>query len=163
AALVKGILALTRETHVKQLELPAPTARPRPKVVIIDVKPDLSAEPLATYYARRAASYRFVRSVLEDAFGPDALRGLHRLTADGPVTPLLGTELDRMKRICAGASASVCRELGLPETITAGAPAAPGHSADADSNAFRRWARSLNSDPDLSRDARMMVPLFFDR
>jgi hypothetical protein len=163
AALVKGILALTRETHVKQLELPAPTARPRPKVVVIDVKPELSAEPLATYYARRAASYRFVRSVLEDPFGPDALRGLHRLTAAGPVTAGLRTELESMEAIFAGASATVCRELGLPETITAAWPAAPGQSADADSNAFRRWARALNSDPDLSRDARMMVPLFFDR
>ena len=28
---------------------------------------------------------------------------------------------------------------------------------------FQRWARTMNADPDVGRDARMMVPVFFDR
>ena len=44
-------------------------------------------------FARRAASYRFVGSVLEEAFGAEALAGLHRLTQEGPVGPPLSDEL----------------------------------------------------------------------
>jgi hypothetical protein len=140
-----------------------PGARVRPKRVVIHIAPELSTEPLATYYARRAASYRFVRSVLEGTFGPDALRGLHRLTATGPVKDDLSSELDTMEALFAGASAMVCRELGLSETIAAPPRAARAHSVDVDREAFRRWAQALNTDPDLTRDARMMVPVFFDR
>ncbi len=131
--------------------------------MVIHLKPELSAEPLATFYARRAASYRFIRSVLESTFGPEAVRGLHRLTAAGPVQAGLAAEVNGMEAIFAGASAAVSRDLGLSETITAPPQAAPARSADADLEAFRKWARTLNADPDLSRDARMMVPVFFDR
>jgi hypothetical protein len=39
----------------------------------IRVGPGLPVEPLPTVYARRAASCRFVRSVLEETFGVGAL------------------------------------------------------------------------------------------
>ena len=163
--LFKGVLALTRETHIKQLEIPSAGMRGGPdrrEPVKIHVSPDLSAEPLATYYARRAASYRFVRSVLVDTFGAPAIRGLHRQTAAGPVQVDLATELDQIEAIFAGASAAVSRELGLSEAVSAAPNAAAGHSADADREAFRRWAQTKNTDPDVGRDARMMVPVFFD-
>jgi hypothetical protein len=161
--LFQGILALTRETHIKQLEVPAPGARVRPKRVVINIAPELSAEPLATYYARRAASYRFVRSVLESTFGADAVRGLHRLTAAGPVKTDLSAELDAMEAIFAGASATVCQDLSLPATINFPPHAAQARSTDIDREAFRRWMQTMNTDPDLTRDARMMVPVFLDR
>jgi hypothetical protein len=47
------VLALTRETHVKQLEIPAPGAAPFPggkPPVIINIATELSAEPLVSYY-----------------------------------------------------------------------------------------------------------------
>jgi hypothetical protein len=165
AELFKGVLALTRETHIKQLEIPTPGARggPEHSVVKISIRPELSAEPLATFYARRAASYRFVRSVIESTFGADAIRSLHRLTAAGPVKADLAAELDGMEAIFAGAAAAVSRELGLPRIVTAAPQAAPGGSSDTDRRAFHTWARALNTDPDLGPDARMMVPVFFDR
>jgi hypothetical protein len=146
--------------------VPAPGAKPAgggPEPVKITVRPELSAEPLATFYARRAASYRFVRGVLERTFGVDALRGLHRRTAEGPVKASLFAELDEMEALLAGASAAVSQDLGLPEIVTAAPKAAAGRSADADRDAFRRWAGAMSADPDLGRDARMMVPVFFDR
>ena len=129
----------------------------------IVVRPELSAEPLVTYYARRAASYRFVRSVLEGAFGADALHGMHRLTASGPVASDLASELDTMEALFAGASAVVSRELGLADAVSAPPAAASGRSPAADVAAFRRWARTANTDLDVGGDSRMMVPVFFDR
>src|SRR5262249_17198798 len=54
--LFKGILALTRETHIKQLVVPmAGAAAPGlPKRPEIHIRPDLTVEPLATFYRRRA-------------------------------------------------------------------------------------------------------------
>ena len=128
--LFKGVLALTRETHIKQLEIPPAGEKGGPQrqePVKIHVSPDLSAEPLATYYARRAASYRFVRSVLVETFGAGGIRGLHRQSPAGPVKPDLATELDEMEAILAGAAAAVSRELGLPEPVRA-APGAGGRT-----------------------------------
>jgi hypothetical protein len=164
--LFKGILALSRETHIKQLEIPAPGERPyggEREPVKIHVSPELSTEPLATFYARRAASYRFVRSALLTTFGPEALRGLHRQTAAGEVKPDLAAELDAMEAIFSGAAAAVSRELGLAAPVSAAPEAKPGRSTLADREAFGRWAATVSSDPDIGRDARMMVPVFFDR
>jgi hypothetical protein len=69
--LFRGALALARETHAKQAgggQRGYAGVRQRP----IPVHPNLTVEPLPTAYARRAAGYRFVRSVLEEAFGRGA-------------------------------------------------------------------------------------------
>lgn len=156
--LFKGLIALTRETHIKQLEVPrvgaaAPVANPR---VVITIAPELSAEPLVTYYRRRAESYRFVHEVVEQFFGSEALQQMHRLTAEGPVQPTLAQELDQMQALFFGAAGQVGRQLGMQAT------AEGKRDADADAKAFTRWSGTLASDPDLSRDARMMVPVFYD-
>jgi len=91
--LFKGILALTRETHIKQLEAPLAGAARQP--IMIRIFPELSVEPLATYYFRRAASYSFIRKILEATFGAPALENMHRLTATGPVPSTLAEELFR--------------------------------------------------------------------
>ena len=167
--LFRGIMALTRETHIKQLEAPAPTAAPpgtppRREPVLIVIRPELSAEPLATCYARRGAAYRFIHSVLAETFGAEALNGLHRQTPAGPVTATLAAELDTMEALFAGASAAASHDLGMPAPL-----ATPAHGAErardpaADRDTFLRWATSAGTDPDLGRDARMMVPVFFDR
>jgi hypothetical protein len=148
--LFKGILALTRETHIKQLELPVGAAAPAiPEAVIIHVTPELAAEPLPTYYLRRGESYQFIRTVLEETFGAEALRRMHRQTASGPVAIDLATELEQMQSLFRGAAAKVNRQLGI--------------AAGDDSSVFQRWAASVTTDPDLGKDARMMVPLFYDQ
>ena len=79
--LFKGIYALTRETHARQLEMAeVGAALVRRRVKKIYIRPGLRAEPLATFYLRRALSYRFVHQVLAETFDTDALRRLHRLT-----------------------------------------------------------------------------------
>jgi hypothetical protein len=151
--LFKGAYALARETHVKQLEAPdlAMAAAPRPAVWI---RPELTVEPLAACYLRRAESYRFVRGVLEHTFGSDALIRLHRLTPEGQSSTLLSEELAGMEALFRGAYLSVCRQLGMASEA--------GASRDDDERVFSRWAASAASDPDLVRDVRMMVPVFYD-
>lgn len=159
--LFKGLITLARETHIKQLEMPlvgsaAPHEREKPKLRI-RVAPELSAEPLATHYARRAQAYRFVRKVIEETFGPDALKQMHRLTADGPVSTTLDAELAELESLFHGAHGLVNRELGLPP-----AAALPDRNLAADIDRFRAWSRELASDLDLKQDARTMVPVFYD-
>jgi hypothetical protein len=145
---------------VKQLEMPAPASEaferePRPSFYVI---PELSVEPLATVYLRRCLSYRFVRGVLEEAFGVDALKNLHRLTAAGKVAPTLFGELLEMEGLFHGAYLAANRQLGL----VANAQAAAGADPDADTARFLKWSANLEHDADLGLDARMMVPVFYD-
>jgi hypothetical protein len=149
--LFRGALALARETHARQVACGAggyggPRGRP------LWVGPALSVEPLPTLYARRAAGYRFVRSVLEEAFGADALDGLHRLTVDGASRPGLAEELACVEELFAGAAATAMRELGQQ----------PPAGGDAAADRFAGWQANLAADADVSRDARMMVPVFYD-
>jgi hypothetical protein len=143
--LFRSTLALARETHVKQAMLGAAGGLPPPAM---KVRPQLTVEPLPTMYSRRADSYRFVRSVLYVAFGSSA-DTMHRLTADGPVEATLAHELADMTRLFDGAAAAAKRELGIE---------APD---DGTAKHFAEWR--IASDPDLSKDARMMVPVFYDR
>ena len=95
--------------------------------------------------------------MLEETFGPEGLKSLHRQTAAGPVAVDLDAELSQMQALYRGAYVTTCRQLGIaPEPD-------PGREDVADLAAFRRWAAAPGSDPDLARDARMMVPVFFDR
>jgi hypothetical protein len=159
--LFKGLMTLTRETHVKQLEMPlVASARfpERRKKVHIHIFPALAAEPLATFYLRRAQGYRFVRDVLEDTFGPGQLDQLHRLTPGGPASASLVEELADIETLFLGAHVTVSRQLGLePDTASGDGPAA-SEAADR----FAAWARELHSDPDLRVDMRTMVPVAYD-
>jgi hypothetical protein len=145
--LFRGALALARETHVKQAALAMAGCagfQQRP----IWVRPSLTVEPLPSLYARRAASYRFVRALLEEAFGADALAHLHRLTQEGAVATNLAAELEMVEHLFDGAAATARGELGM------------GHEEVA--RRFADWRANVTADPDVSRDCRMMVPVFFD-
>jgi len=149
--LFRGALALARESHAKQGGggrggYAGPI---RPPIL---VHPDLTVEPLPSHYRRRAACYRFVQSVLEEAFGADALQRLQRLTPEGPCEVDLAQELDGMQRLFDGAAATASHELGL------GSP----RENEASVEFFARWRARLAADRDISRDARMMVPVFYD-
>ncbi|HET9217386.1 MAG TPA: hypothetical protein VFR18_10425 [Terriglobia bacterium] len=70
--LFKAVLSLTRETHLKVVKIPmVGAAMPfwQEQRVAVDVEPELTVEPLRTYYERRAKTYEFVRSILE-CIGP---------------------------------------------------------------------------------------------
>ncbi|HUT11690.1 MAG TPA: hypothetical protein VMY42_14410 [Thermoguttaceae bacterium] len=157
--LFKGILALTRETHIKQAEIPTPgDAAPDfgPPKTIVRIHPELSAEPLATHYLRRALAYRFIRTVLEENFGAAAMAEMHRQTAAGPIEVDLAAELDAMEGLFFGAYLTVSRQLGMSPD----ASLSPAVASAAE--AFERWLADLTSDPDVGQDARMMVPVFYD-
>jgi hypothetical protein len=149
--LFRGALALARETHVKQAAVALAGCRgPRQRPIL--VRPGLTVEPLPSLFSRRAASYRFVRSVLEEAFGGEALARLHRLTQEGPCGPPLSGDLTFIEKLFDGAAAVARRELGME--------ADPGD--DEDAQQFEDWRANLEADPDVSRDCRMMVPIYFD-
>ncbi len=149
--LFKALLALTRETHVRQLESPSAGGMPA-----AEVRPELPIEPLATYYLRRARSYSFVRGVLVQAFGEAGLGRLRRQTPGGPMNLSLKVELKLMERLFHGAYLAVCEELAMRPQADAGV----GGPADLD--LLRVWARAVGEDPDMGRDMRMMVPVFYD-
>lgn len=162
--LFKGVLALTRETHIKQLEVPAPAAaagQPEPiKKIDLYVSPELTLEPLPEAYLRRAMSYRFVRGVLEETFGREAVAELHRQTAAGPVAATLAEELREMESLFHGAYVASRLQLGM--TPDAEAATGLGQGDQADVAHLLRWAANLDLDSDLATDARMMVPVFYD-
>jgi hypothetical protein len=144
--LFKAILSLTRETHVKQLEIvPAGAAgwgQPD-REVIVWVVPELTVEPVRTYYQRRARGYEFVRQVLESS---GRLTTMRRLTPGGPVSRSLDEELAGMTALFRGAAAVTGHELGMEP------------ATDPEAGGFRHWAQS----PDIAEDIRMMVPVFYD-
>jgi hypothetical protein len=148
-ALFRGTLAQARETHVKQLDF---TAVGRPAVLPFYVRPDLTVEPLPSLYARRADGYRYVRTVLGEAFGEGALGRMHRLTPEGPAAPSLAEELAGMEGLFSGASATACRELGRD----------PFYGDGESAGRFSSWRAGLRADPDVSRDARLMTPVYYD-
>src|SRR5262249_46172501 len=153
--LFKGIYTQTRETHVKQLAIPevaaAPGGRASPPKMIY-IRPELSAEPLATYYLRRALSYRFVRRVIAETFGPHTVRRLHRLTPAAPSKLNLAEELDDMQALFYGAHVTMSRQLGLAAdgTLAVGS----GKGPEADAARFKEWIQALGADDDLGQDAR---------
>lgn len=127
----------------------------------IFVYPDLSVEPLATYYLRRAAGYRFVRTVLEESFGTEALSRLYRLRPDGAVKTTLKDELEGMELLFFGAYVTSLRNLG--GKAEASLPRGLGEvDLEASAKHFSHWKSDLPNDPDVTADLRMMVPLFYD-
>jgi hypothetical protein len=162
--LFKGTLALTRETHVKQLDFPPPAAAAEPPPIVekkpeLFIAPDLVIEPLPQMYLRRAQSYLFVREVLAAAFGEEALAEIHRQTPDGPVKATLGEELQQMATIFYGAHVAASRQLGKDEEPV---PAGIGANGENAAIELLAWHQKSASDPDLGWDARMMVPVFLD-
>ena len=153
--LFKGSLALARETHVARLMLGGIKGIDE---TVVDVYPGLTVEPLPEVYRRRAAAYRFVKGVLDEAFGADAVAGFRRLTPDSPTSASLTDELAAAERLFEGAYRVACREIGHPE-----GPAPADLDPDDAVACFRAWAAGgTAADPDLGRDGRMMVPVFFD-
>jgi hypothetical protein len=89
--------------------------------------------------------------VLEEAFGPDALLQMQRLTPEATSAGGLAEELGRIEKLFAGAAATANREIGMPT-------AEPDEAV----RCFTAWRSALGADKDVGRDARMMLPVFYD-
>lgn len=154
--LFKGAFALARETHVMNVAI-AKGGGLGPRRLYLS--PGWTVEPLAESYRRRALGYRYVRTLLEETFGPEAFATLRRLGPDGQATASLAAETADLEALFLGAYGTACAEIGLvPDAELASAEG----FADAIAR-FRTWARDLAADPDVAGDVRMMVPVFYDR
>ncbi|HEY5313569.1 MAG TPA: hypothetical protein VIK18_13670 [Pirellulales bacterium] len=156
--LFKGTLALARETHTKALPPPAGAKAAKGQRPEFTVSPELSAEPLATSYLRRAEGYRFLAKALEGTFGRQALEKMHRLTQAGPVTANLAHELASMEDLFLGAAVVVSRQLGMQSIL----PDDLARRAEPAARTFSNWSADPRQDADLSGDLRMMVPVYVD-
>jgi hypothetical protein len=137
------LFALTRETHVKQLECPAASGCP------LIVAPRITVEPIPEYYGRVASAYGFLHEQLTDILGDAAMEC--SLADDGEFG--LGDAIAEMESLFRGAEV-VCRdELGRPD---------PSTTARASRATFRRWQQRGADDPDLSTDMRVAVPVYYD-
>jgi hypothetical protein len=146
ADVFKAALALTRETHVKQLEILMCGASPRGGSTerVIPIAPKLTVEPVKTYYERRAAGYEFVRAVLESA-------GL----LSSMVTPAFGHHAQQPIAEALTEMIAVFRDAGSVAAFELGM--APG-SQTAAANLHRWVDESVSGREDI----RMMVPVFYD-
>ena len=139
----QALFVLTRETHVKQLEVPLAGGCP------LVISPRVSVEPVPEYYERIALAYAFVRHALDDAFGEHVTRSAE--LGDGQT---IYDALVHMEALFRGA--------GLACRIELGQPLHPSAADDLAIAVFRRWqARSLE-DPDLDIDLRTSVPVYYD-
>ncbi len=154
----KSVLALTRETHIKSLEIPlAGAAMPEE---IVEVYPDLSCGPVASYYLRLGKAYTFVKTVIRKCFTKTDLMQARRLM---PYTrsqkPLL-TEMQEMESLMYGLFLITAGEIGLKVTkeMTNRKP----EVLKRDKETAQKWIAGIKEDIDLARDNRMMVPVFYD-
>jgi hypothetical protein len=138
-----GLLAATRETHVKQLESLAAGCAATPTIV----SPELSIEPLPEYYLRRAMSYQFIREALLEYFGEVVL------TEEGVLHDLLD-----MESLLFGAYEICCEEIGLASQ----ANMLSAREKLQSKSLTRQWLTNVKSDQDIAEDIRAMVPLFYD-
>ncbi len=154
----KSVLALTRETHIKSLEIPlAGAAMPEE---IIEIYPDLTCEPIATYYLRTAKAYTFVRTVLEKYFSSADLMQARRLHQYGRSKKPLLTELKEIESLLYGLFLITAGEIGLQVTkdmITIATEEEQKYRQTA-----KMWISGIQEDIDLAQDNRMMVPVFYD-
>jgi hypothetical protein len=137
----RALFAMTRESHVKQLEVAIAGAAPK-----ITVSPRFSLEPIPEHYSRTASAYAWLRGALSRVLGPEALtmlwgRGETRTIEDA---------IRSMEQLFRGAEAASREELGETEV-------------DAEARAsFRAWQSRSTSEPALHEDTRIAVPLYED-
>jgi hypothetical protein len=138
-------LFLARESHVKQLAIPAPVAASQTATRWI--YPSIKVEPLTSHYSFVSEAFRFLRRVIHDGWGEDALAVAQR-RASGPITTTLAEGVDEVIDLYETAARLSQRELA-------------GTIDGPDIEAWRTRLSGLWADEDATGDARGMVPLGF--
>ncbi|MCX6878571.1 MAG: HEAT repeat domain-containing protein [Verrucomicrobia bacterium] len=124
-----------------------------PGTIPLDVAPEFSAEPAPIVYLRLARAYRMLADGLAAANG-EIWRELR--DADGnPVAAELQRKIERLY----GLAAKVYREVGHPLPLLENETQLDFAAAEA---AAAEWLAGLESDPDVTRDARLLVTLASD-
>jgi hypothetical protein len=112
------------------------------------IRPELSIEPLPTFYQLTADACRFLRPVLIEGWGKYAL-SRRQFRESGPITRTVGEGIDEVIAICDAAADLSRLEL---EGCTHGRQV----------ETLRSHLAKLRSDEDVTRDARGVVPLQVD-
>jgi hypothetical protein len=157
--LFKSIFAIMRETHIKQVETYILQCGPMQELNP-EVCPKLHIEPLVSYYLRRAQSYNFIHRVLIEYFGKENLQKMHRLTDKKPVEINLDDELTSMENLFYGGASLSAMEIGCKLELPV------DYRPDMDKEKailfMKNWMGNMYKDNDITRDNRMMVPVFYD-
>jgi hypothetical protein len=152
----KAMITKRRETHARTMKTDAmaPAARP-----LESIQPRLRVEPAPTYYLRTARSYQFLEQHLIKTLGPDCLKKLKGLKQSGQREQSLADELASMKQLFYGLYLVSCDDIGLKPSL--------GETDEVDQakayDSACSWLATIWSDPDMSVDTRVAVPVFFDR
>ncbi len=139
-----AVLFQARESHVKQVAMGIPgmpSARPR------YLTPGLTIEPLPTFYTLTAEAFRFLRTVVEDGWGRRVLE-VRQLRESGSAETTIGVGIDDVVGLCESAAKLSFLEI-------------KGEANGAEVDAMRERLMRLTTDPDVTCDARGMVPLGF--
>jgi hypothetical protein len=158
----KSILIQTRETHIKQLAFGARAASgegPPP----VDVYPLLPAEPFPTFYLRTARGYRFLRTFLAAAMGPAFLGGTQRVVETGGRGSVsLASEIDQRVALLYGLAFVEADAVGMARTQGLMPDELGEIDMDAAVATARAWLGTWKADADVTRDPRVIVPVFID-
>ncbi|MCP3063885.1 hypothetical protein LXT21_34425 [Myxococcus sp. K38C18041901] len=147
----RGLSVQERESRLRKVEsLPVQGQMPLP----LRVAPRLSIEPLAEHYRRCAETYRFLRQVLEESLGEDALASVQRALPEGQKDESLWDELVWMEQLFRGAHVIARDELGVEATHEVDLPVV---------SLTRQWLQTWMLDSDIQADTRRVVPLEFDK
>lgn len=149
------ILTKERETQIKRVplicigSLSSDSATP---IVQVTISPDFSAEPTLTVYLRFGRGYRFLRQALGAIFQDEWPR-IHLEGADTS----LDASLHETALFCYGLYETLCLEIGqhphyLPDELDA---LDRGQAVAA----FERWRETWLTDPALTNDTRVAVPV----
>jgi hypothetical protein len=158
----KSILIQTRETHVKQLAIGG-SAGSGPPPPPVDAYPLHAVEPFPTFYLRTARGYRFLRTFLQAALGPSFLTGTDRLIETGSRGSVsLATELDQRVALLYGLAFVEADAVGISRNAGLMPDELAEIDADAAIAAARSWLAAWKTDPDVIRDPRVILPVFYD-
>jgi hypothetical protein len=157
----KSLLIQTRETHVKQLAFGAGAGgAPLPP---IDLYPLLPAEPFPTFYLRTARGYRFLHTFLQASVGTTFLSGASRLLESGARgTAPLADELSERVSLLYGLAFLTADAVGMARDSGLLAEEMVEIDINAAVAAARAWLTGWKTNADISRDPRVIVPVYAD-
>jgi hypothetical protein len=155
----KSLVIQTRETHVKSLGGGVTLSSGPPPAV--DLYPLLPVEPFPTFYLRTARAYAFLETFLSAVLGTDALESTARLLENGKRSgEPLATELRDKIRLLYGLYLVSAASIGVrPDLSDEEATAVNTEQAEADA---RAWLEAWETDQDVLRDPRVIVPVAWD-
>lgn len=152
--LFKGLMSLSRETHIKQLEVPMCGTGGMFTVPEVEVAPRIRLEPFPEYYQRMANNYTWLLEILYELWGEPYLP--HKVSKkNGQQTSVIDA-LYEMRTLFLGAYYLCLEDLGdpLPDPLDGEIKLAMVYA--------RQFLANWKQDSDICTDSRMMVPLYYD-